>query len=109
MTSDELQRLAEHCKLKLAYDKLHTAVKYAHEQRADDKCWMDIDKIFEAAGLPIPDKGVGDKFQMIKNCVRFVDGCETGNWKSYAELEKEIENLKKEIVYLNLPDTYKQE
>lgn len=68
-----------------------------HSQHADDLCWMDIDRIFIAAGLPVPDRSVGDKKAMLKNCDRFVNGmCKGGGgWKSYAELEQEIKILKK--------------
>ena len=61
-----------------------------HKQRADDLCWMDVDKIFAAAGLPVPDRRVGDKAAMLANCGRFIETmCAGGGWKSYAELEGE--------------------
>lgn len=77
--------------------KLGDVVKQVHAEHADDLCWMDIDRIFAAAGLPVPDRKVGCKFSMVKNCVRFVgEMCqEGGGWKSYAELEAEIEQLKR--------------
>lgn len=59
----------------------------AHKQRADDICWMDMVKIFAAAGLPAPDPRIGDPVAMKKNCGRFVDTLQAGGpWKSYAEL-----------------------
>jgi len=66
------------------------AVEEVHSQKADDKCWMDNSKIYEAAGLPPADKTVGDKFAMLKNCARYIeDQCDGGGaWKSYAELER---------------------
>jgi hypothetical protein len=61
-----------------------------HSQHADDLCWMDIDKIFVAAGLPVPDRRVGDKKAMKANCSRFIDVmCADGKWKPYAQLEAE--------------------
>ncbi len=66
-----------------------------HSQHADDLCWMDIDRIFAAAGLPVPDRSVGDKEAMLGNCRRFIDTmCQNGKWKSYAELEQELEHWK---------------
>lgn len=74
------------------------AVKYAHEQRADDKCWMDIAKVYEAAGLPPPDASVGDPEAMLKNCHRYVTAyCEGGPWRTYAELEQENAKLRAEM------------
>jgi hypothetical protein len=68
------------------------AVKYAHEQRGDDRCWMDITKVYEAAGLPPPDTRVGDQAAMLENCRRFVTlRCNGGGpWRTYAELEKSL-------------------
>lgn len=77
------------------YTHLMEVIKEVHSQHADDVCWMDIDKIFVAAGLPVPDRKVGDKLAMYENCWRFIRTmCSGGQWKSYAELEKEIETLK---------------
>ncbi len=80
------------------YHKLLEAVKKMHSQHADDRCWMDADAVYEAAGLPPVDKTVGDKEAMRRNCDRFIDRqCEGGGgWKSYAELESENAELKAE-------------
>ncbi len=90
-------------------ENLIAVIFAVHAEHADDLCWLDIDKIFLAAGLPIPDRKVGDKNAMLKNCERFIsEMCKNGNWKSYAELEleneklkAEIEEQKREIEYLN--------
>jgi hypothetical protein len=73
------------------YTNLLAVIKDVHGQRADDLCWMDIDRIFTAAGLPVPDRSVGDKDAMLKNCERFVrDHCiGKVSWQSYADLEAE--------------------
>lgn len=69
-----------------------------HQQHADDLCWMTIDEIFKVAGLPVPDRNVGDKKAMLANCSRFIDQmCSEGGWLSYAELEAENSRLKKEV------------
>lgn len=79
-------------------DHLLETIEDVHKQHADDCCWMDADRIFVAAGLPVPDRSVGDKFAMVKNCVRFIDvKCSGGTWKSYAELEAENEQLRREL------------
>lgn len=73
-------------------------IKDVHKQHADDVCWMDIDRIFVAAGLPVPDRKVGDQEAMLKNCARFIPiMCQGGKWKSYVELEEEIEQLRNHV------------
>lgn len=63
-------------------------------ERGDDHCWMDIDRVFAAAGQEAPRREVGDKFAMLKNCARYIDvKCDGGDWKSYAELENENKRL----------------
>jgi hypothetical protein len=94
-------------------------VKEVHGQYGEDLCWMDIDKIFAAAGLPVPDRSVGDPAAMLKNCTRYVlHMCQGGGgWKSYAELEQELVGLRKAYDLLNkgmesqceLQDRLKQE
>lgn len=69
-------------------------IRDVHSQHADDLCFMDIDRIFAAAGLPVPDRSVGDKKAMLKNCERFIRVmCQGGRWRSYAELEAEVARL----------------
>lgn len=78
------------------YYALMTVIKEVHAQHADDNCWLDIDRIFHAAGLPIPDRRVGDKAAMLQNCERYIDiMCkEGGHWKSYAQIEQELQDWK---------------
>lgn len=79
-------------------DNLLSVIRKVHSQHADDLCWMDIDLIFKAAGMPVPDRKVGDKEAMKRNCARFVDTmCAGGDWKSYAELEEENRQLRNQI------------
>lgn len=83
--------------------KLIDVIKEVHTAHGDDLCWMDIDRIFIAAGLPVPDRKVGCKTAMRQNCDRFIDTmCSGGEWKSYAELEKENEELRARIADLEL-------
>jgi hypothetical protein len=92
----------------ITLERLMAVIKDVHSQYADDVCWMDIDKIFEAAGLPVPDRRVGDKEAMKRNCAVFVDTmCQGGAWKSYRELEDELlrhkqgwEDTKQELLKL---------
>lgn len=82
--------------------QLYEVVKQVHRQHADDLCWMDIDLIFVAAKLPVPDRKVGNKEAMKQNCHRFIDVmCSGGKWKSYANLEAEIKRLQEELSYAN--------
>lgn len=69
-------------------NKLAGAIAEHHKQRADDRCWMDDDALYEAASLPKVDRRVGDRDAMLRNCARFIDRrTEPGGWPSYAELE----------------------
>ena len=82
-------------------ENLLNTIRIVQQQHADDLCWMDIDLIFQAAGLPILDRKVGDKFCMLKNCTRYIDTmCKGGTWKSYEELEQENKILRKDLAEL---------
>lgn len=73
---------------------LEKVIREVHGQIGDDNCWMDIDLIFKAMGLPVPDRRVGDKLQMKVNCDRFIDTmCSGGKWPSYVELQGRIAEL----------------
>ena len=43
------------------FNKLFLAVNEHHDQKADDRCIEDDDKLYAAAGLPPCDRRVGDK------------------------------------------------
>lgn len=78
-----------------AKDAVLSAVKEHHSQKADDRCWMDDDKLYAACGLRAVDRRVGDKQAMLENCKRFIDRrYEGGHWPTYAELEAEVARLK---------------
>ena len=81
--------------LKQERDRLLAAIKEHHSQKADDRCRLDDDRLYAAAGLPPCDRRVGDKFEMAKNCLRFIDRrCESGGWPTYVEMETENSRLK---------------
>ena len=86
-------------------ETLMRAIQEHRSQRADDRCWMDDDKLYEAAGLPPADRRVGDKVAMLRNCERFIDQrCESGGpWKSYAGLEQENADLKRQLLAVEGP------
>lgn len=80
-------------------DRVHRIleeIKRLHSRHGDDLCWMpgELDKLFELAELPKQDRRVGDKFAMLKNCVRYVECLEEGGpWRTYAELEAVLRQL----------------
>ncbi len=81
---------------------LRAAVKAHHDQKADDRCVEDDDKLHAAAGLPPCDRRVGSKEEMLANCARFIERrCEGGGWPSYRELENEIERLRNIITAIH--------
>ena len=85
-------------------DELLGVIRDVHSQHADDLCWMDIDRIFVAAGLPVPDRRVGDQHAMLDNCHRFVwTMCQGGGWKSYRELEAKIADLEDQLATARTP------
>ena len=84
---------------KLEYEKLLAAVKKHHQQRSDDRCWMDDYELYKEAGLPSHDPSVGNGYDMLLNCVRFVrQRCTPGGWPTYAQLEGQIAQLKQTLV-----------
>lgn len=77
-------------------DTLETAIRTHRDQKADDRCIEDDDRLYEALGDGVKcDRRVGDKEAMLANCQRFIERrCEGGGpWKSYAELLERISAL----------------
>lgn len=87
-------------KLYSKIDKLTTAIKNHREQKADDRCIEDDDRLYESLGDKIKcDRRVGSKFEMAKNCLRFIENrCKEGEWLTYVELEEKIK-LCQDIIY----------
>lgn len=77
-------------------DRLKAAIVTHRNQKADDRCVADDDRLYEALGDNVRcDRRVGDKAAMLANCARFIDRrCEGGGWPSYAELEAERDRFK---------------
>lgn len=87
------------------HESLLAVIRKVHAEKGDDLCWMDIDRIFAATGLPVPDRSVGDKAAMLSNCSRFIDTmCQGGRWRSYRELEASVAELS--AVVLRLLSTF---
>ncbi len=94
-TCDEHEAVIEIERAIKEIERLRAAIGKHHNQKADDRCIEDDDALYAAAGLPPCDRHVGDKAAMLKNCARFIERrCEAGKWPTYAELEKEIADLK---------------
>lgn len=77
-------------------DRLKAAIVTHRNQKADDRCVADDDRLYEALGDNVRcDRRVGDKAAMLANCARFIDRrCEGGGWPSYAELEAERDRFR---------------
>lgn len=88
--------LAEREFLAAERDALKAAIVKHHDQRADDRCFLDDADLYAAAGLEPADVRVGDKDAMLANCARFLaQRCESGGpWKSYADLLAERDELR---------------
>lgn len=90
----KLDHAIEVATLKYEIRQLLNAIKEHWEQKADDRCIEDDDKLYKAAGLPPCDRHVGDKTAMLVNCARFIEKrCEGGKWPSYVELERLCKTL----------------
>lgn len=96
----ELKRLSQRCEsISRERQRLRDAIAEHHAQKADDRCWMDDRKLYEAAGLPTDNYDqIGSPSAMLANCERFVTHrCSGGGpWVSYAELEAERDRLLQE-------------
>jgi len=69
---------------------LVAAIKRHHGQKADDRCFEDDVALYKAAGLNPADVHVGDKFEMLKNCARFIEKrCECRIVQARAEGRRE--------------------
>lgn len=89
----EVSELLEIERLKTAL--LVNAIKTHREQKADDRCIEDDDRLYEVLGDGIKcDRRVGDQCAMLENCKRFIaNRTEGGGWPSYAELEKQRDDV----------------
>lgn len=88
------QRNAQYWRAK--YDMLRDAVKEHHSPVGDDRCIEDDNKLYAKAGLPPADVRIGDPFEMIGNCWKFIKNrCIAGGpWISYRGLLEEVGKLR---------------
>lgn len=91
--------------------RLRTAIETHRAQRADDRCWLDDLELYKVLGDEAePDNRVGDKYQMLANCVRFIDNrCEGGGWRSYIEIERELTEAHNLLTTLGAPSRHYNE
>lgn len=77
--------------IKQERDRLRAAIIEHRSQIADDRCIADDQKLYAALGDGVDaDYRVGDKFEMIKNCIAFVEKrCTAGGWVTYAEMRQQ--------------------
>lgn len=89
-----LEVINQNVELECRVKRLETAIKTLRSQKADDLCWMDLNKLFAVLGDGVTgwDYRVGDKAAMLKNCERFVQNVciDGGPWSTYAELEQAL-------------------
>lgn len=78
-------------------DKLEAAIRQHRDQKADDRCWEDDERLYDIlGGEKKADHRVGDKLAMVKNCIRFIETrCVGGLWPTYVELEAQVNVLNK--------------
>ncbi len=81
----------------LRIKELEDAIREHRRQKADDRCIEDDDKLYSILRDGVKcDRNVGSKFEMARNCLRFIENrCQEGGlWKSYVELEKENREMR---------------
>ncbi|MDO8610117.1 MAG: hypothetical protein Q7R95_06185 [bacterium] len=90
--------------------ELETAIREHRGQRLDDRCFLDDQELYKVLNEPIPEdyNAIPPIDKMLKNCERYLkQRCNPNEkWKTYEELEKEIEILKnriKELEFDTLP------
>lgn len=93
-TADDIEFLPRQ-DLKAEIRRLRAAIRDHRDQRADDRCVEDDDRLYAALGDGIKcDRRVGDKAQMLKNCERFIRRrCENGYWPTYQQLEEFVKEV----------------
>lgn len=76
-------------------DQLREAIEEHRAQKADDRCWMDDQRLYAVLNDGnLGDNRVGDKAAMMINCARFIENrCVGGTWKTYEQLETEKSDL----------------
>lgn len=96
LNSDEKRLYA----LERRVEELESAIRLHRDQHADDRCWMDDDRLYDVLGDSVQsDPRVGDKAEMLKNCARFIERrCQGGHWPTYVELEAERDKLRQAVV-----------
>lgn len=72
--------------------RLRAAIVKHRDQRADDRCYLDDDELYEVLGDGIAvDRTMPPKEAHLANCARFYDRrCEGGEWITYQELEEKL-------------------
>ena len=75
--------------------ELEVAIRQHRDQKADDRCIEDDDRLYGVLGDGIPcDRRVGDKAAMLANCARFIERrCQGGYWPDYVDLEDRVKAL----------------
>ncbi len=82
--------------------KYRDVIKTHRDQKADDRCIEDDDRLYEALGDGIKcDRRVGSKAEMKLNCDRFIENrCQEGGWPTYRELEEKLRFCQTVIYHL---------
>lgn len=90
----ELQQEAMH-----ENERLKNAIRTHRNQKADDRCIEDDDRLYEALGDGIKcDRHVGDQCAMLENCKRFIANRTLGGgWIPYAELEEQLKDARSDL------------
>lgn len=79
-------------------DKLKAAIKEHHDQHADDRCYLDDQALYAAAGLEPADITMPPRGKFLENCARFYERrCTGGDWPSYQYLESQVTSLRQRL------------
>ena len=81
--------------------RLRTAIQWLYDQRFDDRCWLDLEALFVAAGLPVTrtDFALHCPEEMLANCRKFIASMQPDG-VAYVSPNREIERLTAEVARL---------
>lgn len=88
-------------------EELESAIRGHRDQRGDDRCWMDDEKLYEALpeGVGESDRRLCDPTTMLKNCEKYIASRHDPSL-AYLSPQRQIEDLEARIREL---ETVKQE
>lgn len=79
------------CAALLKLEQLQKAIREHRDQRLDDRCWLDDQKLYAVLGEDVlANNDMPPREKFLANCARFYERrCQGGDWLSYQEVERQ--------------------